>query len=226
MVLHGRKFFDLCKIKIFLKKSAERPVQTNSDTSEQQWLSALRAGDEAVLRQIFDRHYPTLLGDIYRILPDEDTAQDIAQEVFVELWRKRSELDIHTSLRAYLRRAAVNRALNHLKTSRRLVLDEPENRAHAADTSARDITRKREQETLEDALHAAIETLPEKCRVVFSLSRFENLSHREIAEQLGISVKTIENQITKAMKLLREALVRHSDLSSVVIWALYCCWGA
>lgn len=199
-------------------------MQTNSDTSEQQWLTALRAGDEAALRRIFDRHYPTLLGDIYRIVPDEDTCQDIAQEVFVELWRKRTDLDIHTSLRAYLRRAAVNRALNFLKTNKRYVFDEPE--PTAADTSARDISRKLEQESLEDALHAAIETLPEKCRIVFSLSRFENLSHREIAERLGISVKTIENQITKAMKMLREALARHADLSPVVIWALKCWWGA
>jgi RNA polymerase sigma-70 factor (ECF subfamily) len=201
-------------------------LQTNSDTSEQQWLAALQAGDEAALRRIFDRHYPTLLSDIYRVVPDEDACQDIAQEVFVELWRKHAELDIHTSLRAYLRRAAVNRALNYLKTSRRFVFDEPENSPHAADTSARDITRKLEQESLEDALHAAIETLPEKCRIVFSLSRFEQLSHREIAERLGISVKTIENQITKAMKMLREALVRHAELSPVVIWALKCWWSA
>jgi RNA polymerase sigma-70 factor (ECF subfamily) len=201
-------------------------LQTNSDTSEQQWLAALQTGDEAALRRIFDRHYPILLSDIYRIVPDESTCQDIAQEVFVELWRKHSELDIHTSLRAYLRRAAVNRALNYLKTSRRFVLDEPENSPHAADTSTRDITRKLEQESLEDALHAAIETLPEKCRVVFSLSRFEQVSHREIAERLGISVKTIENQITKAMKMLREALVRHAELSPVVIWALKCWWSA
>lgn len=201
-------------------------MQTNSDTSEQQWLAALQAGDEAALRRIFDRHYPTLLGDIYRIVPDENTCQDIAQEVFVELWRKRSELDIHTSLRAYLRRAAVNRALNYLKISKRYVLDEPEQSPHTADTSAGDISRKLEQEALEEALHAAIETLPEKCRIVFSLSRFESLSHREIAERLGISVKTIENQITKAMKMLREALVRHAELSPVVIWALKCWWGA
>lgn len=201
-------------------------MQTNSDTSEQQWLAALQAGDEAALRRIFDRHYPTLLGDIYRIVPDENTCQDIAQEVFVELWRKRSELDIHTSLRAYLRRAAVNRALNYLKINKRYVLDEPEQSPHIADTSAGDISRKLEQEALEEALHAAIETLPEKCRIVFSLSRFESLSHREIAERLGISVKTIESQITKAMKMLREALVRHAELSPVVIWALKCWWGA
>jgi RNA polymerase sigma-70 factor (ECF subfamily) len=159
-------------------------------------------------------------------VPDEDTCQDLAQEVFVELWRKRSDLDIHTSLRAYLRRAAVNRALNYLKTNKHFVSEASEHFAHVTDTSARDISRKLEQEALEDALHAAIETLPEKCRAVFSLSRFEQMSHREIADQLGISVKTIENQITKAMKILREALLRHADLSPVVIWALKCWWGA
>lgn len=201
-------------------------MNPHDDTKEQQWLAGLRAGDESTLRHIFDHYYTNLLGDIYRIVPDEDTCQDIAQEVFVELWRKRSELDIHTSLRAYLRRAAVNRALNHLKTSRRFVLDESEHLISSADTSSRDIRNKEEQQTLEDALHAAIRTLPEKCRLVFSLSRFEQMSHREISEQLGISIKTIENQITKAMKVLRETLVRHSDLSPAVIWALNYWWGA
>ncbi len=195
-----------------------------TDSSEQLWLAQLRAGDESALRRIFDRHYALLMGDIYRIVPDEDTCQDLAQEVFVELWKKRAELDIHTSLRAYLRRAAVNRALNYLKTSRRFSFDEPENIANTADTSEHDIRHKNEQDSLEKALHEAIDTLPEKCRLVFSLSRFEHLSHREIAEQLGISVKTIENQITKAMKLLRQALLQHSELSPVVILALKW-WG-
>ncbi|MBX2889646.1 MAG: RNA polymerase sigma-70 factor [Saprospiraceae bacterium] len=201
-------------------------MSSQPDILEQQWLAALRAGDESALRRIFDRYYPSLLSDIYRVVPDENTCEDLAQEVFVELWRKRTELDIHTSLRAYLRRSAVNRALNHLKSNRRLLFDQSEQFEQAADESAGDIRRKIEQETLEDALHAAIETLPEKCRVVFSLSRFEQMSHREIAEQLGISVKTIENQITKAMKILREALVRHAELSPVVIWALKCWWEA
>jgi RNA polymerase sigma-70 factor (ECF subfamily) len=201
-------------------------VNPQQDTSEQQWLAELRAGDDTALRRIFDRHYPTLLNDIYRIVSDEDTCQDLAQEVFVELWRKRHMLDIHTSLRAYLRRSAVNKALNHLKANRRIVLEQPDDFAQTADESAGDIHRKMEQETLEEALHAAIETLPEKCRAVFSLSRFEQMSHREIAEQLGISVKTIENQITKAMKILREALTRHADLSPVVILALKYWWGA
>lgn len=198
-------------------------MNPSSDQSEQAWLAGLRKGDESALRKIFDKHYPLLLADIYRYIPDEDTCKDLAQEVLVELWRKREALDIHTSLRAYLRRAAVNRALNYIKTNRRTVLDEPEHWVETADSSAQDLRIQDQQENIETALRAAIEQLPEKCRLVFSLSRFENRSHREIAEELGISVKTIENQITKAMKLLRAALSKYSNLSPLVILALIWC---
>lgn len=189
------------------------------ETNEQHLLSALRFGNEAALRQIFDRHYPLLLTDIYRLIPDESTCQDLAQELFVELWNKRESLDIHSSLRAYLRRAAVNKSLNYLKAKRRFSFDDSDELTQLPDPSSNDIQHREQQESLEDALHSAIETLPEKCRVVFNLSRFEQLSHREIAEKLGISVKTIENQITKAMKILREALASHADLSpAVILW--------
>lgn len=193
------------------------------ETSEQQLLSALRFGNEVALRQIFDRHYPLLLADIYRLIPDESTCQDLAQELFVDLWNKRESLDIHTSLRAYLRRSAVNKSLNYIKANRRIQFDDTEDLGYLPDTSALDTQKRESQDTLEDALHAAIDGLPEKCRVVFNLSRFEQLSHREIAEKLGISVKTIENQITKAMKMLRDAMNNHAELSSVVIlWLKWC----
>lgn len=195
------------------------------DPAEQAWLDALSRGDESVLRRIFDRHYPLLLTDIYRLIPDESTCQDLAQEVIVELWRKRDSLDIRLSLRAYLRKAAINRALNHIKTQRRYVLESSDDAlSREADTSVADIDQKRNQDSLEAALHLAIAALPEKCRLVFSLSRFEHLSHREIAEQLGISVKTIENQITKALRLLRDALTNHANLSPVVIWIINWWW--
>lgn len=190
-----------------------------TENTDKIWLEALRSGDEKALQHLFDQHYPLLIGDIYRVLPDEDTCKDLAQEVFVELWRKRADLEIHTSLRAYLRRAAVNRALNHLKVQRRTVLEDTETFADAPDNTAQEILIRENQEEMERDLHAAIDTLPEKCRAVFALSRFENLSHKEIAERLGISVKTIENQITKAMKVLREALTVLAVLSpTVILW--------
>lgn len=196
------------------------------DSSEQQLVSALQFGNEGAFREIFDRHYPLLLTDIYRIVRDEDACQDLAQELFVDLWNKRDSIDIHTSLRAYLRRAAVNKSLNYLKSSRRFFVNDLETMPEAADDSAQEIRHKESQESLEEVLHRAIDSLPEKCRVVFNLSRFEQLSHREIAEKLGISVKTIENQITKALKSLRESMAGYGELSPAVILWLKCCWMA
>jgi len=167
-----------------------------------------------------------LLSDIYRLIPDESTCQDLAQELFVDLWNKRESLDIHTSLRAYLRRAAVNKSLNYIKANKRFQFEDTDELGNLPDTASQDSTKREKQDNLEEALHAAIDTLPEKCRVVFNLSRFEQLSHREIAEKLGISVKTIENQITKAMKILRDALANHTELSSAVILWLNWLWGA
>lgn len=189
--------------------------------TELELLAAIKRGEQGALNKLFHQHYTLLLSDVYRLIKDEDTCKDIAQEVFVELWNKRETLDVHTSLRAYLRRAAVNRALNHIKTSKRTVLDD--DAQHWAETgeNTEDTMEIHDRaETREQLLRQAIDALPEKCRLVFSLSRFDNMSHKEIAEKLGISVKTIENQITKAMKLLREALRRHTHLSPVVILML------
>jgi RNA polymerase sigma-70 factor (ECF subfamily) len=202
-------------------------MEPTHESAEQRWLAALRSGDEGALRAIFNRHYPLLLGDIYRIIADQDTCKDLAQEVFVELWKKRKEIDIHTSLRAYLRRAGVNRALNYLKSNKRFQIELNENLIpDSADTTIADRQEQDARENLENALGQALDTLPEKCRAVFSLSRFEQLSHKEIAEQLGISTKTVENQITKAMKILREFANRHRDLSQIVILCLICSWLA
>lgn len=210
LVLNNSKNIHLCRIKKYFV----------ADTDERLWLASLRKGEQTALRKIFDRHYPLLLGDIYRIIPDQDTCQDLAQEVFVELWRKRDVLDIQISLRAYLRKAAVNRALNYIKVNKKVLLDNFETHPESAGAEWQEMPALEEKKDMEAALHQAIENLPERCRLVFSLSRFENLSHKEIAEKLDISVKTIENQITKAMKLLREALLVFIVLSPVGIWLL------
>jgi RNA polymerase sigma-70 factor, ECF subfamily len=199
-------------------------MSESAEQIEQQWLAALRNGGEQALRPIFERYYPDMLRHIRRIVPDDDTCKDIAQEVFMELWRRREELDIRTSLGAYLRRAAFNRAVNYAKS--RVSFETPEQLSGLADSPWTERDRQQQQESLEAALHRAIDKLPEKCRLVFAMSRFENLSHRAIAEKLGISVKTIENQITKAMKMLRESLRDHGELSVIVILEIICRLGA
>ena len=194
-------------------------MQITTPETEQAWLLALAKGDEAALRHIFKAYYRPLLADAWRLVPDRSICEDLVQEVFVELWRKREELSIHSSLRAYLRRAVVNRAINHLKSDKRFVGEEylPQS---DAETPEAGWEQNNEQELNESRIHEAIAQLPEKCRVVFVLSRFEHKSHKEIAEMLDISTKTIENQITKAMKILREFLIKPDTLSSIGISAI------
>ncbi len=200
-------------------------MSSDTENNELELLAGLRAGSETALRRIFNLHFPLLVRDIYAYVPDEDTCKDIAQEVFMELWKKRETLAIHSSLRAYLRRAAINRALNFIKSNRRTLLDNTDDWPEPVYLPGEELQYKSDQEQLETDLHRAIEQLPEKCRLVFSLSRFEDLSHREISEQLGISVKTVENQITKAMHQLRAAMLKKMHLSPVIISVLKWWWA-
>lgn len=192
---------------------------------EQIWLSKLRNGEETALREIFDQYYSWLLSEASKVLNDDDSCKDVVQEVFVELWRRRESLEIRQSLPAYLKRATFNRAINLLKSQQRFsfsddIWKEGDSQEFQEMDFAEEQAKIIENESLSTDLQTAIESLPEKCRLVFRLSRFEERSHREIAEQLGISVKTIENQITKALRILRAAMVNRQKLSSIVILAL------
>jgi RNA polymerase sigma-70 factor (ECF subfamily) len=192
------------------------------EDSDRAWRVALEADNPALLKDLFERHYPLLVADIYRLIPDLDTCRDLAQEVFIELWTKRAQIRIQGAFRAYLRRAAINRALNYIKQQRRFVYDDDEIGDHTASARVEEEGFSlAEQDIREAQLHRAIEALPEKTRLVFCMSRFEHLSHKEISAQLGISTKTIENQITRAMRLLRETLLKNARLSPIVIFWLF-----
>ncbi|MGI9160084.1 MAG: RNA polymerase sigma-70 factor [Saprospiraceae bacterium] len=192
------------------------------DDSDPAWRISLESDDPALLKDLFERHYPLLVADIYRLIPDLDTCRDLAQEVFIELWTKRAQLRIQGAFRAYLRRAAINRALNYIKQQRRFVYDDEEIGDRPESSRAADEGLSlAEQDIREAQLHRAIEALPEKTRLVFCMSRFERMSHKEISAQLGISTKTIENQITRAMRLLRETLLKNAHLSPIVIFWLF-----
>ncbi len=182
-------------------------------------LEMLRKGCPKALRRLFDRYYPELVSALMAYVNDTATSKDIAQEVFAELWHRRQTLQIDPArIGAYLHRSAINRALNHLKAQRRYQFqDDDAQWRHLPDPSAHELDWKARQGELEERLQEAIEQLPEKCRIIFQLSRFERMPHREIAQQLGISTKTIENQLLRAMRLLRQALEKHRYLSAIVL---------
>ncbi|MCB0636905.1 MAG: RNA polymerase sigma-70 factor [Lewinella sp.] len=165
----------------------------------------MRAGDEDALKAIFQTYYADLCRSAYRVLTDQVMAEDLVQEVFYELWRKREQLHVQHALGAYLRRAVVNRTLNYLRDQRLPVADESQLPTQLAHPQA-GVAQQLEAEELRVHLHEAIDQLPERCRQVFVLSRFEDLTNKEIADQLAISVKTVENQMTKALRLLRAAI--------------------
>ena len=159
---------------------------------------------EKALKVMYDQYYSYLCYSVYNVFPDRQVAEDIVQEVFFEIWKKRDSINISTSLRSYLKRAAINKTLNHIR-DRKLVMDDEEQAIQMVDTKA-PIHKDLEAEELQERIDMAIAALPDKCRIIFGMSRFEELSYKEIASKLDISVKTVENQISKALKLMREAL--------------------
>lgn len=177
-------------------------------SSDKQLLEALQNGQEAALDTLFREHYAYLCQTVYRVLPDRVLAEDLVQEVFYDLWRKRQKLNVPQNWRAYLRRSAINRTLNYIRDQKMIVDDET---ALPFDMSSQEAGAEQllEADELKVEIAQAIDELPERCRLVFGLSRFELLSNKEIAEQLNISVKTVENQMTKALKLLRIRLSEH-----------------
>lgn len=179
-------------------------MSTISAIDERELLARLRTGDTSAFDAIFRAHYALLVRVGESMLRERATAEEIAQDVMLELWRRREQLDVTDSVRGYVLQATRNRALNHLRHRAIERRSEPQLIESAARAPLADAAT-RESE-LEAAIRAAIAELPDRCRTVFELSRGEGLKYAEIATRLGISVKTVEVQMGKALRLLRERL--------------------
>jgi len=187
-----------------------------SISEEKDWLELLRKDDERGMQLIFERYYKYLVVTAYNIQDDDNRAKDIAQDVLFEFWKKRESLEITTSLKAYLRRAVLNKSIDEIRSRKRLVFDD-KIMEQQMDTAEATTNVSLEQQDLKHLITSAIESLPERCKLVFRLSRFEDMSHKEIAAQLNISTKTIENQITKALKQIRAQLAQYGKIVLLII---------
>lgn len=176
-------------------------------------LQRLKKDDKSALKVIFQEHYSVVYRAIYRIVSDLGIAEDLSQDVFMRLWEKRHKIDIQGVLGAYIRRMAVNEALGYLRKNKKYRIEEVADYHSPLTISGEDTYLDNELQT---EVNKAIETLPPRCKAVFMLSRFEELSYKEISQKLDISPKTVENQISKALKTLRKAL--KSYLSSFLIF--------
>lgn len=174
----------------------------------------LKKGDRAAFNQIFNRYQSKLMVYTRAIVKSEDIAQDIVQETFIRLWVKRHDLDPDQQLSGYLHTIARNLAFNHLKRAgydqelKQKIwekIQESEQRVELEEV----IFGKESHELLQKAINQ----LPPKRQQIFKLSREKGLSHREIAEQLGISQNTVKNQIVSALHELREFLEKYRDVA-------------
>ena len=165
-------------------------------------------------------YFSPLCSFAQKYVQDQDEAKDIIHQVFIGLWQKREEVDLSTSLKSYLFTSVHNRCLNYIRDRKKLVqFDAPQHESELGDYL--ESSDHLEASETESKINQALDELPEKCREIFMMNRFDQLKYREIAEKLNISVKTVETQMSRALKTLREKL---SDLITVLIiylWNLF-----
>jgi RNA polymerase sigma-70 factor, ECF subfamily len=167
--------------------------------------------DEKAFEQVFKEHYKPLHAYAFTLLNDDAAAEEMVQNVFFKLWERTEALTITGSVGAYLYRAVHNESLNYLKYQK--VRSEHSLRvSYHMDGRGESATRAVQVKELEEKIRTALSELPEGCRTVFQLSRFEDMKYSQIADTLGISVKTVENQMGKALRLLRTRLAEFLTL--------------
>lgn len=160
--------------------------------------------DISDLERLYQVNYGRLLNYGRSLIGSTEDAREIVNDVFVALWRNRAHIDTDRNLDAYLHRSVKNRCINYLKSNRLQSVD-IDLKSYAL-SSSDDLDQQLHIAELRDFLYQSIQKLPPKCREIFILSREENLSHKAIAESLGLSVKTVENQISIALRKLRKML--------------------
>ena len=175
-------------------------------------ISDLKKGDQKAFKFIFDLLCSNLVYFSYNIVKDQSTAENIVQDVFLHIWEKRKSLNEDQNLKTYLYTIVKNRSLKYIRHQNVVHKNEPELKLIYSDKI--EIDKKIESEELSRQYEKAINKLPEKCREIFLLSRNYNLKYKEIAELLGISVKTVETQISRALKTLRDYL---SHLITIIL---------
>lgn len=183
---------------------------------ENQLLETLKAGDITAFEMLFKTYYQPLCNYAYTFVQDKDEAEEIVQTTFLAVWEKKEVLEIRTTIKPYLYAMVRNACLNVIKHEK-IKQQHVEVELAMGERSIESVARTVMASELEKRIHQAMETLPEQCRLVFKLSRFEELKYAEIADQLNISIKTVENHMGKALKIMRDQLRDYLPLLIVLL---------
>lgn len=169
------------------------------------WVERIRSGDVEAFEVIFQRLAPGLRAFVLRHVDSEEQAEDVVQDLFLTLWRRRERLDLRVSLVTYLYTAARNRALTHLR-HQQVVQRWERTRTRLAATMSSPPEEAVLEAELARGVEEAITRLPDRTRLVFTMSRQQQMTYSQIAEALGVSVKTVETQMGRALRLMRNYL--------------------
>ena len=170
------------------------------ECSDEKIIAFLKDDDDTGLTLIFKKYWSSLFMVAYNVFQDKEACEDIVQEVFLKIWEKRKDLEIKTSLKAYLYACVKYEVYRQLKKDQSKQSIDKELINTLEGYSAIDNI---EYKQLVENVSFAVNSLPPKCREIYQLSRNESLSHKDIASRMNISTKTVENHITKALRHLK-----------------------
>lgn len=176
--------------------------------------------DNTSFEKIFKEYFLSLSAFATKYTKDPDEAKDIVHQVFTNLWEKRENFHLDQSVRSYLYSAVQNRCLNYIRDRKKFIQEEIPMSAEAL-TSYIDQSDFMEAEELRNTLYKALAELPEGSRNIFKMSRFEGKKYKDIADELGISIKTVETQMSKALKHLKHKLIKYVQYISMLLGGLY-----
>ncbi len=180
----------------------------------------LSQGSEKAFEETFQTYFKVLTVFAKKFVNDLDIAEDLVQEVLLKLYENRNAIQFHTSLKAFLYQSVRNKSIDYLRSTKTKSEHHDQikllNQAESADWSDT-----MEQMELEERIANAIATLPEQCQLVFRMSRFDGMRNQEIADELKISKRTVETQVSNALKRLRKEVMSYVNLFIIIALKIF-----
>nr|WP_199082821.1 RNA polymerase sigma-70 factor [Pedobacter sp. ASV19] len=184
--------------------------------SDEQLITLFKQGDHAAFAEVYNRYFFVIFYKVNQMLRNRQIAEDVVQEIFVRLWAKSELLKADNNLGGYLYISAKNSVLKLIQKDK-MKNDYLSSLAKFSNDVSLDTLNELSERELSSILQQEIEKLPTRMRIVFEMSRNENLSHAEIAAKLGITEQTVNKQVSNALKILRTKLTSIAPLATVII---------
>jgi RNA polymerase sigma-70 factor, ECF subfamily len=175
----------------------------------------IKKNDASALKILYEKYFESLCYFSVQFVKSADLAEEVVSDVYTNIWLKRKNIEIKTSIKSYLFSAVRNQSLNYIKSEERLSGLFEKDSLHLVVNNSLPDEEVLAQE-LKSKLEAIIEELPEKRGIIFKMNRIDGLSYSEIAEILSISVSTVQNQMIKAIKYMSDQLPRIKKLFSIL----------